>query len=195
MKRNFRLFAAVAILFFPILVSAQTERGTQLVGANVNLDSKNIDTGAVRNLGSSTYNLNLRYGRFFANNFAAGVALPLTFSKIDQQSNLSWGAGPFIRYYSPFEDEEGSGSKLFLLLEARATYNQNTFEDKALKLKRETSYFGAGGGFGIIYFVNESVGIESLLDYNYLASLNNSNKSAGFSLNIGFQIYLNRYGF
>ncbi|MCC6684450.1 MAG: hypothetical protein IT247_05205, partial [Bacteroidia bacterium] len=62
-------------------------------------------------------------------------------------------------------------------------------------LKRETRYFGAGGGFGIIYFVNESVGIESLLDYNYLASLSNSNKSAGFSLNIGFQIYLNRYGF
>lgn len=190
MKKNIQILLAVLALLLPLAMQAQIERGTQLVGANASLNSRNSDISGRKNVFSSSYNLNLRYGRFLATNFAVGLACPLTYSKLEQQSELNWGLGPFARLYSPFED-----SKMNLLLEGRATYNQNIFQDKAKNLKRTTGLVGGGVGVGVIYFFNESVGMETLLDYNFLYSTTNSDKTGGISFNVGFQIYLNRYGF
>lgn len=189
-----QLKICILCLMLPMLANAQTEKGTQLVGANISLNSKSSDIDSNKNVGSSSYNLNLRYGRFLANNFAMGVSVPLTYSKIGAISDLSYAVGPFARYYSPFEETE-EASKMYLLIEARLTYGQNYYNNKDLKLQRTTSFLGGGGGFGVIYFFNESVGMETLLDYTFLNSLSNKDQSGGFALNIGFQIYLNKYGF
>ena len=187
------LLATSLLLYFQ--ANAQLEKGTQLIGASATINARNNDVDSVRNIASSAYNLNLRYGRLVAENFAIGLSLPLTYSRIDQQSELTWGGGPFVRYYSPFEAEEGEGSKLNLLLEARGIYSQSQFEDRNLKINRTTGYMGGAVGVGVIYFFNESVGLETLADYTFLYSLTNTDKTNGLSLNIGFQIYLNRYGF
>lgn len=192
MKKS--ILIAIAFLMY-IKAEAQLEKGTQLIGASGTVNARNNDVDTSRNVASSAYNLNLRYGRLVADNFAIGLSLPLTYSRIDQQSELTWGGGPFIRYYSPFEEEEGEGSKLNLLLEARGTYSQSRFEDRNLKINRTTGYMGGAVGVGVIYFFNESVGLETLADYTFLYSLTNSDKSNGLSFNVGFQIYLNKYGF
>jgi|JI7StandDraft_1071085.scaffolds.fasta_scaffold40101_3 hypothetical protein len=190
-----RILLVVTALLCYLIADAQLEKGTQLIGASATMNARNNDIDSIRNVASSAYNLNLRYGRLVANNFAVGISVPLTYSRIDQQSELTYGGGPFIRYYSPFEETEGEGSKLNLLLEARGTYSQSSFEDRNLKINRNTGYMGGAVGVGVIYFFNESVGLETLADYTFLYSLSNSDKSNGLSLNIGFQIYLNKYGF
>ena len=170
---------------------AQLEKGTQLAGANISFNSHNTSSSdTARIINSSAVNLNLRYGRFVAQQVAIGISCPLTYSGVGQQSDLRWGGGPFLRYYSPFEE-----SKLTLLLEARASYNQGTFRDRAINYTQTSRFLGGGVGMGVIYFFNESVGLETLFDYNYLTSLNSSRTESGLALNIGLQIYLNKYGF
>jgi hypothetical protein len=150
---------------------AQTEKGSWLVGGNLNLNTAKNNT---------EISLIPSAGYFFVNNFAAGVNAEVSYSKIADVKNTTLGIGPFARYYfgtmniRPFADGE-------------LTFESNKSKTSTGSDTYNSSSFFLGGGLAA--FINRNVAIEGLAGYKH-TSFESGPNTGGFNLRIGFQVYL-----
>lgn len=169
-----RQFIYVCALLVGILGSAevfsQTEKGDWLVGGNFTLNT-------TRN---TTISLTPNAGYFFARNFAMGGNVRLSYDKSGDLELTTLGIGPFVRYYFG-----KNNLRPFGLVE----YNFTSIKAKS----GESSTTSNGGEFfigpGLAAFVNEHVAIETIAGY-INSKYSGEPSNGGFSLRIGFQIYL-----
>ncbi|MBK6478825.1 MAG: hypothetical protein KA109_10715 [Saprospiraceae bacterium] len=155
MAKIFYLF--LFVLIFDNLLSAQTEKGTWLLGGNAAYQ---------RSHGSGTLNINPSIGYFLLNNFAAGAQL--NFLGIKGGSFVS--VGFFGKYYF-LGDERGR---------FYATGGLNVGGGSGSKFD---TGFTLGAGYA--HFLNESISIDIGTLYNKVGA-NNSIFSIGAGFQIHF---------
>jgi opacity protein-like surface antigen len=144
------------------------------------------------------------------NNLSVGVTAALDLDKSESEAtpgqyaqsskSRSITAGPFVRYYVPLN------SKLYVFGQVsygwRWTKTESNYTNPSLPTtavdKTKTSSWGLGAGLS--YFINPNIALEASLNYAHdrLKDGDADNgymttqKTGGFSLGIGFQIFLRK---
>ncbi len=116
-------------------VFAQTEKGTVMLGGEINLLGQS---------GNTTFSATPNIGYFFLNNVAAGAELTL----ITGGGYTNWGIGPYLRGYFAGNEMGKAFAQVGLAL-AGSRYNSAS----------ETSA-GFAGKVGYAIFLNRSVALE-----------------------------------
>ena len=135
--RKFITPLALAILFASSSVSAQTEKGTLLLGGNATFQA--VD-------GASLFVFNSNLGVFVSNNFAIGLQANI----LSSDGSSAWALGPFARLYFT----ENVKGKPF----AQASLNLGGGDGSDVSL---------GGGLtgGYAFFLNQSIALELAASY------------------------------
>jgi len=167
-----KIYTCIAATFFAVAALAQTEKGNWMMGGSLALDIVSEN---------STISFDPTVGVFIVNNFALGLNIDLGYAKLGDNKASNFGIGPFARYYF------GSTTiRPFLHGDINyATQKLNTSTSD--NTESGVSYLLAGG---IAAFLNRTVAIETIAGYKH-TKLSDSEGDGGFSLRIGFQIYLN----
>lgn len=171
-------FLYIITIFSFFTSHAQITKGNWMVGGTGSLYSAQLKDN---NITSNTTGLELRptLGLFLIDKFALGITPLLAYNKPENNSSvISYGAGPFVRYY--FLKPE---NRVNVLAHVGYTYyGNNSTNDNSSALD-----FKAGP----VLFFNSSVALEMTLNYN-MNSLDSSTKYNIFSLGLGFQIHLEK---
>ena len=134
--------------------------------------------------GEFFYNISPQAGYFVAKNFAVGVNLDYSHVKFDNPGgdfkHSTLGIGPLTRYYFGSSNIRPFVHAEYNYLSFKQTSPSQTFKENG------SSYFLGGG---LAAFVNRNVAIEGLAGYSHQSVDDQS--SGGFSLRIGFGVYLN----
>jgi hypothetical protein len=168
-----KIILAVFLSAIITAINAQTEKGDWLVGGRIDLNTSNNNT----HIGFSPNG-----GYFIINNLAIGGNLMIDYSKSGNGKVTDLGFGPFARYYF-------TRAMARPLLQASVDYISRQIKNPASSTTNNGVNLFLGGGLAV--FINQNVAIEILAGYS-----NNKYKgidgSSGFSLGIGFQVYLNK---
>ncbi len=151
----------------------QTEKGDFLVGGSF---------GFRTNKNNSSFSLLPNAGYFFADNFAAGANLTLDFSKNGTIKTTDIGIGPFLRYYL---------GKTVVRPFLTSSFGFISQSYKVNSTKTTTNGVDFLAGLGYAAFISNDVAIEGIAAYNY-THFKNASSYNGFSLNFGFQVYINK---
>lgn len=172
MKRNVCIL--LAFLALGMTASAQTEKGSWLIGGNLRLNTASQNTQIT---------VNPSAGYFFINNFAAGINVDVSYSKFGENKTTTLGAGPFARYYF-------GTMNIRPLVEGDLNFTSNKTSNSSTTTgsvtENGTGFFLGGG---LAAFINRNVAVEGLAGYDH-TSVNGG--SGGFALKIGFQVYLTK---
>jgi hypothetical protein len=174
--------------------NSQTEKGNKLIGG-----SGTIDFPTNTSPKWFSFDITPKVGQFFLKNLAIGITPEWGYSYEKRYSGTKenitvLGIGPFIRFYL-------GKSKLRYFAEAGISYNHIWRSSKYNygfypSYKTEAYSFSENIGIGMVYFINQNVGLETKLQYqhSYNTSLFSSSVSNysynGLTLNLGLQIYL-----
>lgn len=203
-------------LFFTGNLFAQTEKGSCFSGPAVNAgyakssySYNNPDNSAFKNQ-SVSINTTASIGYFVANNLAIGPGIVLDYRwgkttrdyLYNKDNRVTLGIDPFVRYYI------GRGKKLKFFAEATAgvRFSKDFYEYNSpdvysgitvSKEQSNSTSINAGISAGITWFVNQVIGIEGSLSYNYDHSFGRAQfegvdfKQTDLSLNfgVGFKYY------
>jgi hypothetical protein len=165
MKKN--VFTLLLFVFMSGAAFAQTEKGSWLVGGNLDLNTANNNT---------IIGFSPMAGFFFSDNFAAGAAFDYYHQNAGGAKSTNFGFGPLARYYF-------GSSNVRPLVHAQWNY-----------ISRKTTVTSNGGEVfvagGLAAFINRNVAIEGLAGYDYTKFRHNAEGDGGFKLKIGFQVYL-----
>jgi hypothetical protein len=173
----------IAALIGSLFVSqafAQTEKGNWLLGGNASLNA-NTNSGSY-----TIIQLSPLIGGFVANKFAVGASIPLSYYKDRYGKITSFGLMPFVRYYfATTEKYSLFGHAAFGFERATIKYNSGYYYG------REQNSNSTSGivGLGYTYFLNKSIGLEGLFNYNWIGG---DNSDSNIGLNVGFQIYFGK---
>ena len=168
-----KIILTTLLLCIFIASNAQTEKGDWLVGGRIDLNTGENST----HIGFTP-----NAGIFVINNFAVGGNFLVNYTKSGTSKSTQFGFGPFLRYY--FTD-----SKARPLLHASVNYLSSKFKNPSTSATNTGINILAAGGVAV--FINENVAIEVLAGYSH-TKYKDFDGSGGFSLGIGFQVYLNR---
>jgi hypothetical protein len=200
-------FLTILLFLLSYSLYAQTSKGSFLVGGNATADftETNQEEGSLKTV---NFSASPKAGFFVIDNFCIGTSLPLSIGKnkvVIEGSNpdsyeadfSSWGLGPLMRYYFPF-------NKIQIITEASYTWNKGKSEQSYYdvytgqfvleQFKTSIKTFHAATGAGML--LSENVTLEFLLNYQNIDS--ESEYSYGITeikrnrlfFSIGFQIYL-----
>jgi hypothetical protein len=152
------------MIFSVNYVYSQTNKGTFLLGGSANI-SLSAD---------GDYDLSLfpDFGYFLNNNFCIGASMPLIFNNYGSSNSYYIGISPLMRYYFGKNDR----SRFYGL--GRVNF----------KLNKSVIISGHGLvdiGIGYVWFINNSVGLETEIISNI------SSENIVFGAYLGFQVYLN----
>ncbi len=162
-------FLAIALLI-SIVGNAQTEKDNWLVGGNV---------GFRTNKNSNFFNLSPNAGLFVKNNLAIGAGLNISAGKTGTVKYSSVGLGPFARWYLGKSETVKPFAKLGF--DVLSTKNAGV----------KSSGTGVNFGMGLASFLNSNVAFEAIALYES-TKYKNASSFNGFSLNLGFQVYLSK---
>ena len=168
------LCSFLAFVLFATVAIAQTDKGDWLVGGSMTINTTK---------GNSEFTFLPSGGYFFANNFAAGAQVQLSFSKQEDTKYSAFSVGPFARYYINLKE---SALKPFF----HADFNVGSTGVKVPGFDKTTTtttsfFIGAGAA----YFINSNVALEALAGYNRI-KIETYDPSNGFRFRIGFQVHL-----
>ncbi|MEO7313355.1 MAG: outer membrane beta-barrel protein [Chitinophagaceae bacterium] len=152
---------------------AQTEKGDWMVGGNI---------GFRTNKNNSNFSFSPNAGYFFADRFVAGAALQTSFEKTGDIKSSTVGLGPFARYYFLNGNFKPFAVTQVNYLVAATRYNGT---------KTTTNGYGWLLGAGAAAFISQDVAFEGVAGYNY-SQFSSASSNTGFSLNFGFQVYINK---
>jgi hypothetical protein len=185
------------ILIIRISASAQTEKGSFLIGG-----SGRTNYGSNNSNKSESYNLTFypQAGYFLFKNFALGIKPAISYNRYHYlnsfiQKSTTLGISPFIRYYV-------GSSKIRLFFQGSVGFNQTHNHviginppplDPFISNSNDHT-FTQEIGVGLVYFINEHVGLEALINYNHntnkYGATSSEIQTSNISFNLGFQIYL-----
>jgi hypothetical protein len=157
-----------------------------------------------------TYGMSPGIGYFFIKNFAVGIKMKLDLNNTSagdsisasKSKSTSFNAGPFLRYYysmgkiAPFfEVSFGIGNVNSKTVQ---DFKTTTLPDIESTTKAKGNVLGFGPGLAI--FINDKVGIESMLTYNMLRKTTESpivngkvvskNQAGNLMFNMGISMFL-----
>ncbi len=215
-----KLIIAVACTLISAGLFAQiTNGGNFLMGSSIGFSTSNSEVSVIGDgvsvEGKSTealqFNIAPKIGYFVTDNWALGVGLDYTLSRIKEPVNIldpnteyntSYDSdllfGPFTRFYLPISED-----KAFFV---EATFGFGSSRDE-IEINNEDQIssnnvlaFGIGPGFTI--FSNDAIGIEALAKYNWARSESDidfqgvrsetTNRTNAIDFSIGFQFYFSR---
>jgi outer membrane protein len=146
--------ALISCLFISIVVNAQTEKGTWLLGGDVTyVSAENI----------STFSASPGIGYFVTENLAIGAQLAI----ISSDGFSSWAVGPYGRYYFT----KNTSGKPFL--GAGINFGGATGGDTR-------TGFSIEGGYAV--FLNKSISLEIGAAYNRTSDVNIFGAGVGFQI-------------
>jgi len=196
-----------------------TDKGNFLVGGTLGFSSAESsfeiegNNGTIDGQGtrSTLFNIAPAIGYFFAPNFAVGVGLDYTVSRVEEPEDVTDPEspvneefdsdllfGPYARYYLPVGEDKaffvettfGFGSSL------------NEFEVDEGTQTTSTNVLAVGVGPGFTIFSNDAIGIEALAKYNWARSRTDidfqgiETETTSFTnaidFSVGLQVYFTR---
>lgn len=201
MKINVTLQFLLCFCFMASLSFGQTDKGSFLLGGSIGF-ARNNTTTYITNSGSTetksfTIDAQPSVSYFIIDRLAVGLITPYSYSKKKSayagsewaSTDKSYSVGPAVRYYFPL------GSEWAIFPEASYSYGWTWNND----LTNKTRVFQ--GGVGLVYFLNQSVGVEGRAFYrnahtNYEdvsgAYRARSSDEPTFNFGLGVQIYFAR---
>jgi outer membrane protein W len=180
MKTKVLTIALLGSLFLLSSLSSysQTEKGTWMLGGyastGLTFESDNNSFGIIVSPG---------IGYFMSDNLAIGLGIPLLLSTEENYRYIAYGISPFIRYYF------GTPSELMFFV--TGSFGIDGWSSKYDDTTNSSSSITGKAGVGCTYFLNESIGLETILGYTY-DKPKDYDPTSGISLSIGFQIYFSR---
>ncbi|AHJ95785.1 outer membrane beta-barrel protein [Hymenobacter swuensis] len=193
-KPFYFITAALLLPLTAALGQSQTTKGTRTLG--IASSDSYYDSGSY----GSDLNLSVSpsVGKFFADNWAFGVAVPLSYyyrsyKREDSRGhNVVLGLAPWLRYYIPSESRHRLFAEAQAGVLADAYWGRRSVYDPIVNNRTEKysgTDFGylAGVGAGYSYFLTPNVGLEGVLSYNR-GGFDNGNGALGLS--IGLRAYL-----
>ncbi len=216
------LFLVVFVSFYSISSFAQLKQNSLLIGGGFSASSgSNKISGESISNEPETDQFSISFypqiGYFVINNFVAGLRGKIGYNHITFDNNLeiepernssstTYEIGPFIRYYITVSSFAIFGEINYRYGKTLTTYEQVDYSDplQYKLVERETDFTNSifAPALGIVFFVNEVIGIEGALryetgssktifegirnetDYEFEQDFN------GFSFIIGLQIHL-----
>jgi hypothetical protein len=166
---------AMTILFAVIFITAntQTQKQDWIVGGRIDLNTGENST----HIGFSP-----SAGIFVIDNFAVGANFLIDYNKSGDVKATDFGVGPFLRYYF-------LKGMVKPLIHASVNYLSSKYKSPAFSTTNNGSNILAAGGVAL--FINENVSVEILAGYSH-TKYKDFDGSGGFSLGIGFQVYLTK---
>jgi hypothetical protein len=169
--RKLIAFFSLTVIFYTL--NAQTEQGDWIIGGRVDLNTGQNSTQIRFNPGA---------GFFVINNLAVGGNFIIDYAKSGDLKTTDFGLGPFARYYF-------TKSNAKPLLHTAFNYLSSKAEGPNTSITNNGINFLAAGGVAL--FINENVAVEILAGYSR-TKFKDFKASGGFSLGIGFQVYLSK---
>jgi hypothetical protein len=201
MKINVTLQFLLYFCFMACVSFGQTDKGSFLLGGSIGFAHNNTTT-YITNAGSTetksfTINAQPSVSYFIIDRLAVGLITPYSYSKKNDKyagskwtsTDKSYSVGPVVRYYFPL------GGEWAIFPEASYSFGWTWNND----LTDKTRVFQ--GGVGLVYFLNQSVGVEGRAFYrnehtNYeeVAGVYRAKSSdePTFNFGLGVQIYFAR---
>lgn len=170
MKRILTTILWTAVIYS---ANAQTEKGDWLVGGRVDLN-----TGE----NSTQIRFNPNAGYFVIDNLAMGGNFAIDYAKSGDVKATDFGLGPFARYYF-------TKSNAKPLIHTAFNYISSKVKGPNTSITNNGFNFLAAGGVAL--FMNQNVSLEILAGYSH-TKYKDFDGSGGFSLGIGFQVYLTK---
>lgn len=168
--------------------NAQITKGNWMVGgdANFNIDKTESTNSSGFSNSSKFFNFRITpaIGYFIEDKFALGLSPFLAFTNPEgsNNNNISYGVGPFARFY--FLKAENK-----INLFAQTSYFFAQTDHPSVTSKSSSFEFKTGA----VMFFNSSVGLELTLNYINNKIKNSSEATSNrLSFNVGFQIHLEK---
>ena len=189
--KNF--FLIICLCFLSFSAFSQTEKGSFLIGGSGN--------ASIPNFKNYQYNLNVSptAGYFVCNNFALGISPSGSYrhsfnTGIFREWSSNMGIGPLVRYYI-------GKSKLRFFANGGINYSHASYVTKYFDGRPDDNFtqhyntFNEHVGIGIVYFINNFIGLEASLQYQhthlkYYIPTSGIISGSGIWFNLGFQIYI-----
>ncbi|HEY5751488.1 MAG TPA: outer membrane beta-barrel protein [Chryseolinea sp.] len=193
------------LLFYTCLMTiashGQTDKGSFLLGGSIGFTHNSTTTygtsGASIDSKSFMIDVQPSVSYFIIDRLAVGLTTPYSYSKIKSKSyqteltatTKTYSVGPLVRYYFPL----GSEWAIF----PEVSYNYGWAWNDGLTDKSRTFQ----GGVGLVYFLNQSVGVEGKAFYQNQHTTYDENSNAyratssdepDFNFSVGVQIYFAR---
>jgi hypothetical protein len=156
----------------------QTEQGTWMLGGGAS-------TGYHFQSDNNYFSIYLSpdMGYFLAENLVAGASIPLSLTIEEDYRSIGYGITPFIRYYF------GPPSELMFFV--TGSFGIDGWSSKYDDTTNSSTSITGNAGVGCTYFLNESIGLETILGYTYYKP-KDYDPTSNISLSLGFQIYFSR---
>ena len=172
----------IAFILFTMSANAQITKNNWMVGGNGSFNNTIVKDDDDNTLGKGYgFRIYPNIGYFFIDKMAGGFKLGFNYGKTEGNSSMvGYGLGPFVRYYFLNPDKRVN-------VFAEANYNYYISKTQNFDATKGYNYnFKAGPEI----FFNSSVGLEVTI--NYSSSNINSLISNALSLEVGFQIHLEK---
>jgi outer membrane protein len=174
----------MSILMFILSISSygQVEKGNFLLGGTGSVVFRKINgvSGKIITLSPSI-------GYFVTDKIATGATLPIVRISAkyasDEEISSAVGIAPFVRYYFT-----NKGKSAFFGLASLGIIKGNESATGSYTYTDESSATTAQAGIGFTYFLNQNVGLETILGYTRL-KYEGLDARSNVNLSIGFQIY------
>jgi hypothetical protein len=172
------LFTIVLLCFSWISLSAQTEKGSMLIGGTAGFSSSKQGE-----LKSTDITFAPMLAVFIIDQLAVGGEIGIGFSKAEflneEDKATSFGFAPMVRYYI-----NGSGN-------IRA-FGHGTFRWASVKFDEQDAQSGIGFGaaLGVDFFINNHVAIEAALGYDNFKISDAEEGTGTFGLNLGVVAFI-----
>ena len=170
MKKILAIIILVTIFYSS---NAQTEKGDWIVGGRVDLNTGENSTQIRFNPGA---------GVFVIDHLAIGGNFAIDYAKSGDVKSTSFGIGPFARYYFTTSNAKP-------LIHTALNYISSKVKGPNTSITNNGINFIAAGGVAL--FMNQNVAFEILAGYSH-TKFKDFEGSGGFSLGIGFQVYLSK---
>src|SRR4026207_1545105 len=168
-----KIFTTIVLAGIFITGNAQTEKKNWLVGGRIDLNTGENST----HIGFSP-----AAGIFVIDNFAIGANFLIDYNKSGDVKATDFGVGPFLQYYF-------LKGMVKPLIHASVNYLSSKYKSPAFSTTNNGSNILAAGGVAL--FINENISVEILAGYSH-TKYKDFDGSGGFSLGIGFQVYLSK---
>ena len=196
------------VLLHGTLMSQVLDKGNFVIGStlgfstassNVNQSTNGVDNDVD---GPSSLQISLapNVGYFLMDNFTLGIGMDYTFSRLKENNagrkdDSDFLFGPFLRYYYPVDE----GMAFFFLVDFGFgnSSDEQLINENVQRVSSNIFALGIGPGFTI--YSSKSIGIESILKYNFARSefdteslgvkTQTVNKTNQFDISLGLQFY------
>ncbi|UCH13175.1 MAG: outer membrane beta-barrel protein [Bacteroidales bacterium] len=171
----------ICVLFCSLCVLKafnQTEKGNYLLGGGASA-SINFSNGS----NTFYFALSPNMGYFIIDKLTIGASLPLSLFAREGNTTINYGITPNLRYYfGPPSDIMIFVTGAFGVKGSSTKFNDSSDSSSGIR---------GSAGIGGTYFLNESIGLEAILGYNF-EKWAESDLNSAVVLSLGFQIYFSR---